>query len=106
MEWLLRDEIVSALRHLQPLNADALEFVTQHVRSSFRLMRPSSVHEKVSLQFVFGPDRSMKYFIEVCLPCQKRQIFGKTHDPKKQNLMLIHLNQTAFLLRIAEGLCK
>jgi len=69
VELLLYDEMVSALRHMYPINFDALDFVTQRVRKSFRLKYPSVIHERVNLQFVYGPDRSMKPFVEVLSLC-------------------------------------
>ncbi|KAK7100732.1 hypothetical protein V1264_023626 [Littorina saxatilis] len=64
VEWLLYDEIASALRHMFPINSDALEFVTQHVKKSCHHKYTSAIHERVNLQFVYGPDRSLKPFTE------------------------------------------
>lgn len=64
VEWLLRDEVSSALRHMYPITADALEFVMQHVSNSFRSMRPSAIDGRVKLHFVYGSDRSMGLFVE------------------------------------------
>ncbi|PVD23412.1 hypothetical protein C0Q70_16681 [Pomacea canaliculata] len=64
VEWLFYDEVASALRHLHPLNADALEFVMRHVSSSSSRERPSIVHQEISLLFVYGTQRSMQLFVE------------------------------------------
>lgn len=63
IQWLLKDEIVSALRLVAPVTKDTLEMVTNHVKDS-----PESsncVHELIDLQFVYGVDRTKPHFIEV-----------------------------------------
>ncbi|XP_066481411.1 KICSTOR complex protein SZT2 isoform X2 [Tiliqua scincoides] len=60
--WLLEDEIVSALRHSQPIIAGTLNRVATHVYSSQG--RPSCHCEAVPLQFVFGPESSLERFRE------------------------------------------
>ncbi|KAL8610620.1 hypothetical protein ACOMHN_006339 [Nucella lapillus] len=64
VEWLLRDEVAGALKHMHPISADALDFVTKHVKNSYRHKYPSCRYERVGLQFVYGPDRSLKRFVE------------------------------------------
>ncbi|XP_076462664.1 KICSTOR complex protein SZT2-like isoform X2 [Babylonia areolata] len=64
VEWLMRDEVAGALKHMHPINADALDFVTKHVKDSYSQEHPSCQYQRVSLQFVYGPDRSLKPFIE------------------------------------------
>ncbi|XP_053101403.1 KICSTOR complex protein SZT2 isoform X3 [Hemicordylus capensis] len=62
IRWLLDDEIVSALRHSQPITVDTLSRVATHVYSSQG--RPSCHCEAVPLQFVFGPENSLERFRE------------------------------------------
>ncbi|XP_021342251.1 protein SZT2-like isoform X1 [Mizuhopecten yessoensis] len=64
IEWLLKDEIVSALRHLQPVKTDALHFVTEHVRLSAEMGKPNCATEKVKLSFVYGSEHSLLKFKE------------------------------------------
>lgn len=63
IRWLLNDEIVSALRHSQPITIDTLNRVATHVYSSQG--RPSCLCEVVPLQFVFGSENSLERFREV-----------------------------------------
>ncbi|XP_050400458.2 KICSTOR complex protein SZT2 [Patella vulgata] len=64
IEWLLNDEIVSALRHLSPINSDALEFVTEHIKKYKAENKPGCDHHVVSLKFVFGANQSLVRFTE------------------------------------------
>ncbi|XP_060082039.1 KICSTOR complex protein SZT2-like [Ylistrum balloti] len=64
IEWLLKDEIVSALRHLQPVKTDALQFVTEHVRLSAEMGKPNCATEKIKLSFVYGSGLSLLKFKE------------------------------------------
>ncbi|XP_053353565.1 KICSTOR complex protein SZT2 isoform X1 [Clarias gariepinus] len=62
IRWLLKDEIVSALRHSSVVDCSTLQKVADHVfRSSGR---PGCHHELVPLQFVFGPEQSLEKFKE------------------------------------------
>ncbi|XP_064372150.1 KICSTOR complex protein SZT2 isoform X5 [Dromaius novaehollandiae] len=62
IRWLLDDEIVSALRHSQVINAAILHRVATHIYNSKG--RPSCHSEVVLLQFVFGPEHSLEKFKE------------------------------------------
>ncbi|XP_053393950.1 KICSTOR complex protein SZT2-like isoform X2 [Mercenaria mercenaria] len=64
IEWLLQDEIVSNLRHISPINTDALNFVAKHIQSSSGLGKANVSVDNVPLQFVFGSDQSNEKFTE------------------------------------------
>ncbi|XP_071119812.1 KICSTOR complex protein SZT2-like [Haliotis cracherodii] len=64
IEWLLSDEITSSLRNLQPISADALKYVTEHIKSSVQAGKPACVHDRVDLMFVYGADQSLGRFTE------------------------------------------
>ncbi|XP_067679134.1 KICSTOR complex protein SZT2-like [Haliotis asinina] len=64
IEWLLSDEITSSLRNLHPISADALKFVTEHIKSSVQAGKPACVHDRVDLMFVYGADQSLGRFTE------------------------------------------
>ncbi|XP_032809002.2 KICSTOR complex protein SZT2 isoform X1 [Petromyzon marinus] len=61
VRWLLRDEVVSALRVSRSTSRRSLASVAAHVSRSRD--RPSCLTEHVALQFVFGPDQSMSRFM-------------------------------------------
>ena len=63
IQWLLRDEIASALRLVVPVTATTLEMVATHVKES--VDRPKCIHSDVDLHFVYGPEKSMQHFIQV-----------------------------------------
>lgn len=85
IHWLLDDEIVSALRHPQPITTDTLSRVATHVYSSQG--RPSCHCEAVPLQFVFGPENSLEKFREVreALPLQHHFAFFHMIAPRNLN---------------------
>lgn len=62
MEWLMRDQIAGFLLNL-PLEESTLKLVADHVSSSTG--RSTCLLEKVYLDFVFGPEQSLPYFLEV-----------------------------------------
>jgi hypothetical protein len=63
----MRDEIAAFLLDTFPLDKNTLTFVANHVANSPG--RPSCLMERVRLQFVFGADRSLKYFLQVIISC-------------------------------------
>ena len=66
IQWLLTDEIVSALRLTVPVTADTLEMVTEHIKVSANKPDNFSILlEQVYLKFVYGPEQSLTHFIEV-----------------------------------------
>ncbi|CAH1774976.1 unnamed protein product [Owenia fusiformis] len=62
INWLLRDEIASAMRQVIPLTENTLAMVAKHVEDSKG--RPACIHESVPLQFVYGPEQSLTNFVE------------------------------------------
>ncbi|CAE1264632.1 SZT2 [Acanthosepion pharaonis] len=64
IEWLMRDEIVCALRYVYPIKEDKLQMVTEHVQESFQLGKTSCYIEEVTPQFVFGSDQSLSRFLD------------------------------------------
>lgn len=63
----MRDEIAAFLLDTFPLDKNTLAFVANHVANSPG--RPSCLMECVPLQFVFGADRSLGYFLQVIINC-------------------------------------
>jgi hypothetical protein len=63
----MRDEIAAFLLDTFPLDKNTLAFVANHVANSPG--RPSCLMERVPLQFVFGADRSLGYFLQVIINC-------------------------------------
>lgn len=63
----MRDEIAAFLLDTFPLDKNTLAFVANHVANSPG--RPSCLMERVPLQFVFGADRSLGYFLQVIISC-------------------------------------
>jgi len=61
----MRDEIAAFLLDTFPLDKNTLAFVASHVANSPG--RPSCLMERVPLQFVFGADRSLGYFLQVII---------------------------------------
>ena len=59
VNWLLRDEIVCALHRTGNVTDSSLEYVVDHVRNSSKV---NCIHHDVKLQFVFGPEPSLKLF--------------------------------------------
>ncbi|XP_041357997.1 KICSTOR complex protein SZT2-like isoform X2 [Gigantopelta aegis] len=90
IEWLLFDEITSSLRHMHPLNSDALRFVTENIRASAG--KPSCVHNSVKLEFVYGADPSLCRFTE---EFERMQIPGY-HLTKEGDFYFAILNRAHF----------
>jgi hypothetical protein len=63
MQWLLTDEIISALRCIVPVSMETLQLVAKHVADSDD--QRMCISENVPLHFVYGPEQSLKQFIEV-----------------------------------------
>ena len=63
IQWLLTDEIASAMRSIVPVSLETLEMVAGHVKGSED--RPMCFAENVPLHFVYGPEQSLTPFIEV-----------------------------------------
>ena len=63
IEWLLRDEYVSCLRHVLPVTPQTLEAVAAHVEQSEG--KALCMRRQVKLQFVYGAQQSFTRFIEV-----------------------------------------
>jgi len=63
----MRDEIAAFLLDTFPLDKNTLAFVANHVANSPG--RPSCLMERVPLQFVFGADHSLGYFLQVIIIC-------------------------------------
>ena len=63
----MRDEISAFLLDTFPLDRSTLAFVANHVANSPG--RPSCLMERVPLQFVFGADHSLEYFLQVIINC-------------------------------------
>lgn len=59
----MRDEIAAFLLDTFPLDKNTLAFVANHVANSPD--RPSCLMERVPLQFVYGPERSLEHFLQV-----------------------------------------
>ncbi|XP_043281050.1 KICSTOR complex protein SZT2-like isoform X2 [Venturia canescens] len=62
IEWLLKDEIATALLDKSPPSEETLKFVAQHVSDSND--RPSCHKDKVPLQFVYSSNNSSPKFYE------------------------------------------
>ncbi|XP_064625448.1 KICSTOR complex protein SZT2-like [Lineus longissimus] len=62
IQWLLKDEIASALHYVQPVTSEMLSFVAEHVSESKD--KENCTCEELPLQFVYGPDQSMPKFFE------------------------------------------
>ena len=67
IQWLLTDEIASALRLTVPVTAETLKMVAGHVKASSKADNLSNLYEQVYLKFVYGPEQSLTHFIEVCV---------------------------------------
>ena len=65
LEWLLTDEICSAMRQVSPVTSTTLDMVAAHVKGSNE--KPKCIHNEIPLQFVYGPEQSMVHFNEVNL---------------------------------------
>nr|XP_039262825.1 KICSTOR complex protein SZT2-like isoform X2 [Styela clava] len=59
IEWLLKDEIISALRTCESIDSSTLEKVTAHIDESDKT---NCMVENTLLQFVFGADKSLPLF--------------------------------------------
>ena len=64
VEWLLQDEMVSALRS-QPITAANLQAAVRH--AGCWAGRGACLAEILPLQFVFGAEQSLSPFLKVCL---------------------------------------
>ncbi|XP_064476430.1 KICSTOR complex protein SZT2-like [Ornithodoros turicata] len=74
VKWMLRDEVSSAALRNYPLTAAMLRMVTDHVESTSNARSTTRLHaatgapgcqvERVSLQFVFGPEQSFDKFLQ------------------------------------------
>ncbi|KAH0546460.1 KICSTOR complex protein SZT2-like isoform X1 [Cotesia glomerata] len=62
IEWLLKDEIVTALLDVNPPTEETLHFVVRHVADSNG--RPSCHFDKVALHFVFSSAKNAPKFYE------------------------------------------
>ena len=62
VEWLLRDEIASALLQSHPVKVKTMEMVTAHVKSSLKSL--SCCHEIIPLNFVASPQQCVDMFKE------------------------------------------
>ena len=60
IEWLLKDEIASALRAVSPVTETTLDKVAEHVQSS---KEDNCKFEYLPLRFVFGLDKSLQLFL-------------------------------------------
>lgn len=56
---------MSALRHLQPVKSDALEYVTEHVKKSQAAGKPNCSVHKAKLSFVYGRESGLNDFKNV-----------------------------------------
>jgi hypothetical protein len=65
INWMLKDEIASALHFVQPVTSEMLSLTAEHVYNSKD--RDNCTCEERPLQFVYGPDQSMPKFVEVRL---------------------------------------
>ena len=63
LNWLLKDEIASAMRLVVPVSAETLDMVAIHVKTSNE--KRMCIMEQVPLLFVYGPDQSLQHFVEV-----------------------------------------
>ena len=61
IEWLLRDEIASALRSASPVTEATLDNVAEHVKSS---NASNCQFRRISLRFVSGLDKSLQLFLD------------------------------------------
>ena len=61
IEWLLRDEIASALRSASPVTEATLDNVADHVKSS---NASNCQFRRISLRFVSGLDKSLQLFLD------------------------------------------
>ena len=66
IQWLLQDEIVAELRHTGAVTLPILEKVAAHVQefSHPTSSTSSCILRHVSLQFVFGAEKSMELFVK------------------------------------------
>ncbi|XP_062252253.1 KICSTOR complex protein SZT2 isoform X5 [Platichthys flesus] len=88
IQWLLEDEIVSALRHTRVISSATLQKVAEHVlRSSGR---PHCQCEDVPLQFVFGPEQSLEKFKE---EFHRMSFSGYVLNGQKDNFYYISLSR-------------
>lgn len=60
IKWQLQDEIVTALLDLEPIKAETLLEVTEHISKSTH--KSSGQLDKVTLNFVYGPSESLGRF--------------------------------------------
>lgn len=67
VEWLLKDEVASSLRHRIPIKRDALQYVTEHIKNSAYKGKPTCSFESIPLHFVYGSECSLNKFREVRL---------------------------------------
>ncbi|KAJ8305511.1 LOW QUALITY PROTEIN: hypothetical protein KUTeg_016056 [Tegillarca granosa] len=109
LEWLFKDEITSALRHMQPIREDALQFVINHVKYSVDHGKPNCSAENIPLHFVYGAEHSLSRFEEELERTNLRSfrflkeeniyyiVKGKSHNlvnhAKKLNSALVELSR-------------
>ena len=67
---MIRDEIVSAMRHVLPVTHDTLVMVSNHISESVSVARPSGggacFATRVPLQYVYTAAQSEPFFVQVC----------------------------------------
>lgn len=63
LEWLVRDEIASAMRNTGPVSEKTLKMVAEHVKSSEQ--KETCRYHREPLHYVFGPKESHGMFVEV-----------------------------------------
>ena len=86
IEWLLRDEYVSCLRHMLPVTALTLDKVARHVETSSE--RTCCRKKHVKLQFVYGAQQSFPHFIEVRSTLIAASGFESFHASRNANITI------------------
>ncbi|XP_033096872.1 KICSTOR complex protein SZT2-like isoform X3 [Anneissia japonica] len=62
IKWLLQNEIASARRSTYPVALNTLDMISKHIKDSTG--KPGCIAKNVPLQFVFGPEHSLKKFTQ------------------------------------------
>lgn len=104
IEWLMRDEIVCALRYVYPIREDKLQMVTEHVQESFQLGKTSCYIEEVTPQFVFGSDQSLSRFLD-----ELQRINIKDYRFKKEGsffYLVLTRAMAAHFLALSSAVCS
>ena len=65
IEYLMQEEVISALRHMFPISADTLTFVADYIHNGVDYQIKTARYQVVNMQFVFETDQSLNMFIQV-----------------------------------------